>query len=126
MWKKTCRRGRGELPAFVVNSCISDSILSTRLSWIDGRSKPGVAEGPSAFELLYPEWQKAYRAALLELNPQKLAERVQTAETAIFNRLQEISQNSDSKAERQAIEDALATLRVLKGELLGFPDWEKK
>jgi len=29
-------------------------------------------------------------------------------------------------AERQAIEDALASLRVLKRDNLGFPDWEKK
>lgn len=35
----------------------------------------------------------------------------QAAQTAIFNRLQAISQNSDHTAERQAIEDA---------------DWEKK
>jgi len=27
---------------------------------------------------------------------------------------------------RQAIEDALASLRVFKRDNLGFPDWEKK
>jgi hypothetical protein len=77
-------------------------------------------------KILYLEWQPAYLAALLELDPKRLFERVTAAETAIFNRLQAMSRNSDGKAERQAIEDALASLRVLKKDKLGFPDWEKK
>jgi hypothetical protein len=48
------------------------------------------------------------------------------AETAIFNRLQAIPRNPDTDAERQAIEDAVASLRVLKRDKLGFPDWEKR
>jgi hypothetical protein len=62
----------------------------------------------------------------LELDPEKLAQQVDAAETAIFKRLQTISRGSESKAEQQAIEDAVANLRVLKRETLGFPDWEKK
>ena len=77
-------------------------------------------------KILYPEWQGEYRAALLELDPKRLFERVTAAETAIFNRLQAMSHTSDGHAERQAIEDALASLRVLKRDNLGFPDWEKK
>ena len=78
-------------------------------------------------KMLYPEWQTEYLAALVELDPKTLFERVTVAETAIFNRLQAISHNSDSHAaERQAIEDALAGLRALKRDNLGFPDWEKK
>ena len=73
-------------------------------------------------KILYPEWQAEYQAALLELDPNTLFERVTAAETAIFNRLQAISHNSDSHAERQAIEDALAALRFLKKYNLGFPD----
>jgi hypothetical protein len=76
-------------------------------------------------KIRYP-WQHDYQAALLELDSEKLPQRVEAAETAIFKRLQSISQSSDSKAERQAIEDALASLRVLKQEKLAFPDWEKK
>ena len=34
-------------------------------------------------ELCYPEWQKTYHDAWLELNPQKLVQRVNEAETAI-------------------------------------------
>lgn len=77
-------------------------------------------------KILFPEWQPEYQAALLELDPKQLMDRVKAAETAIFNRLQVISGTNDSSAERQAIEDALAGLRVLKRDSLGYPDWEKK
>jgi hypothetical protein len=77
-------------------------------------------------KILYPEWQAEYQAALLELDPKRLFERVTAAETSIFNRLQAMSHSSDRHAERQAIEDALASLRVLKRDNLGFPDWETK
>ena len=70
-------------------------------------------------ELRYPEWQKIYHDALLEL-PQKLVQRVSEAETAILSRLQEIRIGSDSRMEAQAIEDALNGLRVLKNETVKF------
>jgi hypothetical protein len=82
--------------------------------------------GSPSSKILYPEWQAEYQAALVELAPKALFERVMAAETAIFNRLQAMSHNSDETAERQAIDDALAALRVLKRDNLGFPDWEKK
>ncbi len=82
--------------------------------------------GPGSPKILYPDWQNEFQAALLELDHAKLLERVKAAETAIFNRLQALSQSADSQAERQAIDDALASLRVLKRDNLGFPDWEKK
>jgi hypothetical protein len=37
-----------------------------------------------------------------------------------------MSASTDSEADRQAIEDALAGLRSLKPDNLGFPDWGKK
>jgi hypothetical protein len=77
-------------------------------------------------EILYPQWQNEYAAALVELDREKLPQRLAASEAAIYKRLQAISQSSDHQAERQAIEDALAALRVLKRENLGFPDWEKK
>jgi hypothetical protein len=85
-----------------------------------------VEPSSEAPKILYPEWQHEYLAALVELDPKTLFERVAAAETAIFNRLQSISHNPDSHAERQAIEDALVGLRILKRDNLGFPDWEKK
>jgi chemotaxis regulatin CheY-phosphate phosphatase CheZ len=79
-----------------------------------------------AESLKYPEWQKLLHEALLELDTDKLKQRVASAEAAIFKRLQAISQSTDHQAERQAIEDALASLRFLKRNSLDFPDWEKK
>jgi hypothetical protein len=83
---------------------------------------------PEPSSLRYP-WQREYEASLVELDPKKLLECVHKAEAAIFSRLQEMAQSSDSpdnKAERQAIGDALASLRVLQREKLGFPDWKKE
>jgi hypothetical protein len=62
----------------------------------------------------YPDWQPEYRAAVVELDRQQLPTRVAEAESAINKRLQAISQGSDHHAEHQAIQDALATLRMLK------------
>jgi hypothetical protein len=70
----------------------------------------------------YAEWQNEYAAALVELDREKLSQRVEAAETAIYKRLQAISQSVDHRAEHQAIEDALGALRVLKRDSLGFPD----
>ncbi len=86
-------------------------------------------QGSSSSDLPFPAWQREHKAALLELDPEKLRERVHAAEAAIFNRLQELAQSSDSqdhKAKGQAIEDALASLRILQREKLSFPDWKKE
>ena len=77
-------------------------------------------------ESLYSARQSEYNAALVEADREKLKERVEAAETAIYKRLQQLSQSSDDLAEKQVIEDALHGLRVLKRDELGFPDWEKK
>jgi hypothetical protein len=82
-------------------------------------------EDPLSPEILYPTWQHEYQAAVVELDRQKLPERVVAAEAAIFKRLQQLSQDSDSNAERQVIEDALHSIRVLKRDELKYPDWEK-
>jgi hypothetical protein len=65
-------------------------------------------------DIRYAEWQEPYQQALLELDQKKLIERIAAAETAISNRLRAIAGDSNHHAERQAIEDALSSLRVLK------------
>ena len=70
-------------------------------------------------ETLYPEWQNEYQAARVEVDREKLKGRVEAAETAIYKRLQQISQNSDHHTERQVIEDALRSLRFLKNKESG-------
>ena len=78
----------------------------------------------SASTLRFPEWQQPYLDVLVEADREKLMDRVTHAENAIFNRLQSLTGKADHHAERQAIEDALNALRVLKREALDFPDWE--
>jgi len=77
----------------------------------------------------YPRWQGTVEAALRESDPKNLLERVHVAEVAIFNRLLQLGQqpgDTSSQAERQAIADACKTLRDLKRDRLGFPDWDTK
>jgi hypothetical protein len=76
-------------------------------------------------DLEYPEWQEPYRAALLELDAERLVQRVNAAETAIYLRLQELRMSSDGFLERKAIQDALNGLHVLQTKRLKFPDWKK-
>ena len=65
-------------------------------------------------DIRYAEWREPYQQALLELDPKKLRDRIAAAETAISNRLRAIAGSSNHHAERQAIDDALSSLRVLK------------
>ena len=84
-------------------------------------------QGSSPSNLRYPAWQREYEALLCEPDPKNLLERVHSAETAIFNRLQQLAQSSEStdhNAEEEAIAEALRTLRVLKRDKLQFPDWQ--
>ncbi len=69
--------------------------------------------------LRFPQWQPQYQAALIELNHCKLLDRVIEAEYAIYERLQSLEGTTDGEsrlAELLAIEDALASLRLLKRE----------
>ncbi len=59
-------------------------------------------------------WESLYSAALLELDREKLLSLIHGAEQAIQQRFISLSHSSDHHAERQAIEDALQNLRVLR------------
>ena len=74
----------------------------------------------------FPHWQREFEVALLESDPQKLRQRVEAAEAAIFVRSQALAQSADRHAEQQAISDAMGTLRAIQVEKLGYPDWNKK
>jgi len=92
-----------------------DGLLARR----DSKMESQVAENYVTESFPYPEWQKPCQAALVELDGAKLRERIAAAEAAIVGRLNATSAAPVSPAERQAIADALATLRVLKRECLG-------
>jgi hypothetical protein len=81
-------------------------------------------------ELKYPKWQEPYQQAILEHDPAKLRQKIHDAEAAIYGRLQQLT-DGDARAhgaeeERLAINDAIAGLRVLQREMLGFPDWKSR
>ena len=58
--------------------------------------------------------QQLYQAALLELRPEPLGQRIAAAEKAMEQRLEELRPSDPaSNAERQTIADALRRLRVL-------------
>ena len=66
-------------------------------------------------DLKFPKWQEPYLEALMETDERKLVVRVKLAESAILMRLRAIQSDSDI-TEKQAIEDALSGLTVLKRE----------
>jgi hypothetical protein len=77
----------------------------------------------NASGLPYPEWQKAVQAALIEVDEERLQQKVADAEAAIFQRLQELGSTSNSSAERLALEEASRSLLVVKQEILKYPGW---
>jgi hypothetical protein len=67
------------------------------------------------------EWQTLYTAAIYERDFSKLRMRIVEAETAIFSRIQDLAQDSDSNRERESIANALSSLRALQRNLLRWP-----
>jgi len=86
------------------------------------------ASDPSGIS--FPAWQSDVQAALSETDTEQLLQRVHSAEVGIFNRLQELAKHTQPdtshQAERDAVAKALETLRLLKRDRLGFPDWTQK
>jgi hypothetical protein len=64
--------------------------------------------------LKYPQWQVSLFDALLEIRPLELNKKAEKAEAVMVDRLRVLSSTSDHYDERRAIEDALATVRLLR------------
>jgi hypothetical protein len=77
-------------------------------------------ETPSSSSPRFPAWQGEYEAALQEMDTTRLFKRVEVAEAAVLLRLEAIRKDSDHHAEREAIDDALNHLKLLKKTRLGF------
>jgi hypothetical protein len=75
-------------------------------------------------ELKYPKWQAQFQEAILERHREHLIEKIQKFEAAVFARLQELSSDSDHHGEREAIADAVTTLRGVKKDKLFYPNWK--
>ena len=68
------------------------------------------------------DWRELYSAAIIEVDPGLLKTRIVRAEASIVRRLETIKTRTSSDDERQAISDALASLRVLKREVSNWTE----
>jgi hypothetical protein len=62
------------------------------------------------------EWRELYRAAVIEVIPGVVLQRVDSAETAMFRRLEALAHQPDSRQERMTIYEALSSLGALKSD----------
>lgn len=59
-------------------------------------------------------WQRLFQGVLTEHRPQERSSKIQAAEAAIYVRLQALAHDSRDQSERQALADAMSTLRMLQ------------
>ena len=69
--------------------------------------------------LKYPRWQEPLAAAILEFNPQQLRGKLQKADEAITNRIQELTSENDNGHERRALLDGISIVQSVKRDRLG-------
>jgi hypothetical protein len=65
-------------------------------------------------EIPYPSWQEPVSLAVIEIDPQKLKEKIAAARQAIEVRRAQLNGNCDSRDERIALDDAMRTLQLLE------------
>ena len=70
--------------------------------------------------MLHARWEESYMQAILEVNGNKMPERINATRDAISGRLQDLEHESDHHAERLQIESALRALSILEGEALSW------
>ena len=75
-------------------------------------------------ELKYPKWQEPLRELLLEFDHDRLLKKIDQVETLISERHNQLGNSSDSRPERDAINDARNIVRMIQRDKLGFPDWK--
>src|SRR5579862_4216535 len=68
------------------------------------------------------EWKKLYQKAISQSDPEQVPEDIARAEAALLSRSKKLTLREADEPERRAINDALATLRVLKAQHL--PGWK--
>jgi hypothetical protein len=67
-------------------------------------------------EFKYPSWQQPLQAAIDEADPQKVPEKLSSAEDAIFLRLQELNDSHEDPKESAALR--LACKEILRIQIL--------
>ncbi len=63
--------------------------------------------------LKYPTWQEPYRAAVIEINPKLLKQKIAGAQQAAILRLKQLENSPDHHHELIALTDALTALKIL-------------
>jgi hypothetical protein len=74
-----------------------------------------------AQDMKYSSWQEPYLDAMLEMKPNRLKDRVASAEAAIQLRLRELADSPESQLERQCLADARNGLVALEKETSAPP-----
>ena len=74
----------------------------------------------SSSNLRFPDWRSIYQAALAETDTLTLFKLMEIAQAAVLTRRVDLEGSADHHAERQALEEALANLRVVKRDRLKF------
>ena len=70
----------------------------------------------------HTNWREIYRAAILELDPTQLPERILEAETAVILRAKELFQDGGGNGqETQDLDDAMYALQALRSALKHNP-----
>lgn len=69
---------------------------------------------PSLHSTSIHDWQSAYSAALLEVQPCKLLTLIKIVEDAMFGRLRQMGDSPEERKERQLMFDAQAMLQFLR------------
>jgi hypothetical protein len=80
-------------------------------------------EIPSSIGELAVVLSQKFEAVLLEADPEMLSQLVADAEAAIFLRFQSLDNSPNGHAERDALGDAIRTLRAIQTGKLHCPDW---
>ena len=87
-----------------VTCCSTQNIVSSKVieKWVESK--------------VTKKWVESYLRAILEVDGQKIPERIITAREAIAVRLKDLKGSSDHHAERHEMQSALATLTRLENE----------
>jgi len=64
----------------------------------------------------YPQWQKPYLAALMEVKQEALSGKIAVAESAVSHRTRELTTTAWDIDEHLALRDAAFSLHVLKSQ----------
>jgi hypothetical protein len=70
-------------------------------------------------ELTFPQWQGPLQELVLEFDPRRLPEKIQSVETLVLERLQQLNHGNDSHVEKIALHDALSVIGIIKRDRLG-------